>query len=106
MTDVPPLTMGTCSACGSLRAEHSAFQKHGWPEENSWLPAGTEALVLVRDLQPDSGRKLQIKRCGRCGSWFLYRTDYTFLAGGSEDEEYLSRLTPEEAAAWLAQAQR
>ena len=37
----------------------------------------------------------------KCGTYYLYRTDYEYLVNGSEDEEYLTRLTEEQAAGYL-----
>jgi hypothetical protein len=58
-------------------------------------------LKVVRDFQPYGSRKLQLQQCPECGTYYLYRTDYEFLVNGSEDEEFLTRLTDNEAAEYL-----
>jgi hypothetical protein len=91
-----------CATCSGLRDEEYAYQKYGWEEQNSYLPAAAGCLQLVRDLRPDGSRKLQLQQCPACGTYYLYRTDYEYLVNGSEDEEFLTRLTPEQAAEYLA----
>lgn len=93
-----------CATCGSLPASSYALQKYGWPEDDTRLPDAAGKLVLVKDLAPHGARTRHLKRCPACGAWFLYRTDYEFLVNGSEDEEFLDRLTDAEAAAHLAGA--
>lgn len=93
---------GRCSICGALAAEESSFRKYGWPTEDVALPPAASQLVVVKDYRPHASRLLQLRQCPECGAYFRYRTDYTYLAGGSEDEEYLERLTPTEAAEYLA----
>ena len=90
-----------CSICSELSGEDYAFQKYGWPEDNTYLPSAASSLVVVRDFRPYHSRKLQLRQCPECGTYYLYRTDYEFLVNGSEDEEFLTRLTSEEAATYL-----
>jgi len=35
-------------------------------------------------------RKLQLRRCPHCDTYYLYQTDYEFLVNGGEDEEHLA----------------
>lgn len=90
-----------CSACSQLADYESAYQKYGREEENTYLPAATNSLKVVKDFKPHSSRKLQLQQCPQCQTYYLYKTDYEFLVNGSEDEEELTRLTDEEAAAYL-----
>lgn len=90
-----------CSICSSLASEEMAFQKYGWEEDNTYLPAAANQLTLVRDFKPYSSRKLQLQQCPECGTFYLYRSDYEYLVNGSEDEEYLTRLSAAEAAKYL-----
>ncbi len=91
-----------CSICSRLADVESAFQKYGWEEDNTYLPAAAGKLMLVKDFKPYSSRKLQLQQCPQCKTYYLYETDYEFLVNGSEDEEYLRRLSEEEAAEYLA----
>jgi hypothetical protein len=99
MTDAnsAPARHAGCSICGELHDEEYGYQKYGWPDDDSFLPAAVERLVTVRDLKPDSGRALVLKRCPECSTHYLYRTDYEFLVNGSEDEQFLTRLSDEKA---------
>ena len=92
-----------CPVCGELGAEEYARQKWGWPEHDTALPPAAGRLDTVRDLGSEGSRARELRRCPACGSWFLYRSDYEYLANGSEDEQTLTRLGPDEAAALLAE---
>jgi len=39
----------------------------------------------------------QYRKCPQCNTWYRYEHEYTYLAGGSEDDEALNRLGPVEA---------
>ncbi len=90
-----------CHICSKLLGEEYAFQKYGWPQDDTHLPGAAASLTVLRDFRPYGSRKLQLQQCPECGTYYLYRTDYEFLVGGSEDEEFLTRLTNEEAAEYL-----
>jgi len=87
----------SCSVCSNLSEHEYGFQKYGWEEDNTYLPESADQLLLVQDLKPNNSRSLQIRQCPECRAYFLYRTDYEYLAGGSEDEQILDRLTDTEA---------
>ena len=88
----------TCEVCSGLSDSEYAYSKFGWPEHDTFLPDAAQNLVKVKDLRPLGSRKLLLLQCPACGAWFLYRTDYEYLTNGTEDEEFLTRLTEEEAA--------
>jgi hypothetical protein len=92
-----------CAICSQLADHEYAFQKGGRPDEATYLPAASNRLELVRDFKPGSSRARQLKRCPECGTYYLYTSDYEFLVNGTEDEDYLDRLTDDEAAQHLAQ---
>lgn len=91
----------TCTTCSSLSGEEFALQKYGWEQNNIYPPPAASRLSVVRDFRPGDSRLLQLLQCPECATYYLYRTDYTFLVGGSEDEEYLTRLTNEAANEYL-----
>ena len=90
-----------CPICSKLADEEAAFQKYGWEEDNTHLPAAAGKLTVVKDFKPYSSRKLQLWQCPKCKTYYLYKTDYEFLVNGSEDEEYLTRLSDAEAVKYL-----
>jgi hypothetical protein len=90
-----------CALCSNLSDEECAYQKFGWEEGNTQLPAAASQLVVVKDFRPGSSRALQLKQCPQCGSYYLYRSDYEYLVNGSEDEEFLTRLSARQANEWL-----
>lgn len=89
----------TCEWYSSLLDEEYAFQTY-YGTNNTYLPAAAEHLNVVRDFNPTSSRKLQLRQCSNCGTYYLYRSDYEYLAV-SEDEEFLTRLTEEQAVEHL-----
>jgi hypothetical protein len=91
-----------CPLCSGLADEEHAFQKFGRDAGNTYLPAAAGALTLARDFRPFSSRKQQLWQCPQCGAYYLYTSDYEYLANGSEDEEHLTRLTDEQAAEFLS----
>lgn len=90
-----------CSICAQLASTETAYQKFGWEESNTHLPAAAGKLKVVIDFKPHSSRQLQLQQCFECGTFYLYRTDYEYLVNGSEDEQELRRLSAEEAAEYL-----
>jgi hypothetical protein len=90
-----------CRICSNLAEHESAFQKYGHPDDDTFLPAAANDLIIVKDFTPYGSRKLQLRQCPQCGTYYQYKTDYEFLVNGSEDEEYLTRLTEEQAAEYL-----
>lgn len=92
----------TCSLCEQLGTTAYACQKFGHESENTYLPAALSELTLLLDLQPYGSRKHQLLQCPVCGTCYLYRSDYTYLVNGSEDEEFLERLDATQAAAYFA----
>lgn len=94
-----------CRICSAIGERAYAFQKGGREDEATYLPSVAIELELVQDLAPGgvelpglpvslpSSRLRQIRRCPLCNTRYLMETDYEFLAGGSEDEQRLTRLT-------------
>lgn len=90
-----------CETCSSLQDQEYAYQKYGWEENDTYLPATASHLIIVRDFQPYSSRKLQLQQCPECGTYYLYQSDYEYLVNGSEDEQHLTRLSQAQAADYL-----
>lgn len=90
-----------CATCGELGAVVYATEKVGWPEHSAALPDAASKLETVREISRGGGRCKAVRRCPTCGDYFFYELDYEFLAGGSEDDESLRRLTVEQAEALL-----
>ena len=90
-----------CKTCSSLKDQENAYQKYGWEQDSTYLPAAARQLLVIVDLRPYGSRKLQLQQCPECGTYYLYTTDYEYLVNGSEDEENLTRLTEEQAAEYL-----
>lgn len=92
-----------CGSCSNLAAKEYAMQKYG-SDNNTYLPESAGKLAEIHDFKPQSSRKRILKQCQECKTYYLYRTDYEYLVGGSEDEEFLQRLNESEAEELLRQA--
>lgn len=90
-----------CRSCSSLADQEYARQKFGWEENDTHLPAAAGLLETVKDLGSSGSRTRLLQRCPECGTYYLYRTDYDYLVNGTEDEQYLSRLTESQAESCL-----
>ena len=99
--NLPEASRTRCDVCSTLSESEYGYSKYDWPEHDIYLPDAAGSLVIVKDLKPLCDRQLQLWRCPGCGAWFLYRTDYEYLANGTEDEQFLTRLTEEEAAEYM-----
>ena len=90
-----------CGVCSGLADRESSRQKYGWEEHDTHLPAASARLALVLDFRPHSSRERKLLRCPECRTYYLYETDYEYLVNGSEDEQTLTRLTQDQAQAYL-----
>lgn len=97
--------VGQCPICSNLSDQEYAYQKYGSADGDTELPAAVAQLVLVRDLQPHGSRRLELQSCPHCKTYYLYRTDYEYLVNGSEDEQFLTRLSEEQAKEYLGQSE-
>jgi len=91
----------SCRICIQLKEKEYSFKKYGWDEGSNDLPAAAGELVTVKDLKPGSGRASMLKQCPECKTYYLYETDYEYLVNGTEDEEFLNRLTDEQLKDYL-----
>jgi hypothetical protein len=91
----------SCDTCGSLADREEAFYKAGQDTGNTSLPPAAQDLILVDDRTGVSSRAKQLKRCPQCETYYWFWTDYEFLVGGTEDEQFLIRLAPEQLSEYL-----
>ena len=87
-----------CNLCSGLKDIEFAEQKFGSYYPDIHLPDTAEKLTLIRNFNGHSDRQLQLKQCPECKTYYLFESDYEYFAGGSEDEQKLSRLNDIEAA--------
>lgn len=92
-----------CSICSQLEDYHYALQTHGRPEEDTFIPKIAGKLKNIIEVKPGTDRYTLLRRCPECATYYLYKIDYEYLATGTEDEQFLTRLTDAEAARYLAQ---
>jgi hypothetical protein len=92
-----------CSICSQLKDYEFGRQTGDRPEQDTFLPDAARHLKNISELKPGSVRYMWLRQCPECATYYTHRTDYEYLASGSEDEQFLTRLTDEEAAEYLAQ---
>lgn len=85
MTKDKPLD---CLNFSKLSIREYAIQKNGWPKDDSSLAEEVNQLILVKDLSVNSNRSKFLKQCPHCQTYYLYQTDYEYLANGSENERF------------------
>jgi hypothetical protein len=88
---------GGCTICSQLSDHEHAFRKGGQEADDTYLPPAVDTLELVKVID----RSKQLRRCPQCGRYYLYESIYEYLVYGSEDEEWLRRLSDEEARTFL-----
>lgn len=93
--------LADCTICSQLKDYEHGMQKVGREEEDTFLPAAAGKLVDLMETEPGRNRSPILDRCPECGTYYLYEVVYDYLATGSEDEQKLTRLTPEQAQAYL-----
>lgn len=92
-----------CTCCGSLRDHHSALQNAARPEEDTFLPAASDDLKTVKEINVRGERMTSVLQCPQCAAWFLYLSTYEYLATGSEQGQELRRISFEHAQSRLAE---
>jgi hypothetical protein len=99
-----PARHGHCSICSQLEDHEFGRQTHGRPEADTFLPDAARRLENIRELKPGSVRYTWLRQCPECATYYLHRTGYEYLASGSDDEQFLTRLTDEQAAEYLSRS--
>jgi hypothetical protein len=94
-----------CEICGKLSDAETSYSKYGSPDDDRPLPPEASRLVPEEPASGCHAERDHVKRCPLCGTFYRYLSSYEYLVNGSEDEEELRRITPEEAARLLARSQ-
>src|SRR5262245_57048839 len=93
-----------CGICSQLDDYEFGRQTVGREDQDTFLPSTSERFKTARDLKPKGGlRQLLLLQCPECGTYYLFKSDYEYLATGSEEEQTLTRLTDEKAAEYMQQ---
>ncbi len=91
-----------CRICKNLKDVETSFIKFGWDDHNIYLPDAAKELIPAEDTRAPGKDKHHIRRCPLCGRLYKYDLSYDYYVNGSEDEETLTRLTPDEMRRFLA----
>ncbi len=91
-----------CRICKNLKDIETSFVKFGWDEGNIYLPDAAKELVPAKDIGTPGSENHHVKQCPLCGRLYRYDMTHDYYINGSEDEETLRRLTPEEARLFLS----
>jgi hypothetical protein len=97
-----PNEAAPCEICGKLGVVETSYAKYGWPEDDRPLPPQAGRLVPAEPTAGSDAERDHVRRCPLCGTYYHYRWSYEYLVNGSEDEEELRRITPEEAQSLMA----
>lgn len=95
-----------CEICSKLGDYEYAIQVGGRESEDTYLPLESDRLISVKNLQGPGGSTAYLKQCPICSTYYTYKSTYEYIVYGSEDEQFLTRLSDEEAASYLQQALR
>jgi len=90
-----------CSICSQLKDYEYAIQVGGRPQKDTFLPDASDKLKIARMLTPRLGPWVTIKQCLECATCGSFRTTYEYLAFGSEEEQFYTRLIEEETLEYL-----
>lgn len=90
----------SCVICSQLRDFERGLQVFGREEQDTFLPEIAARLKKVKEVKPGGLRYTNLVQCPQCGAYYLFKSDYEYLACGSEDEQTLQRLSDDEAAAY------
>jgi hypothetical protein len=90
--------MTDCLICSQLKDIEVGFQKYGREDEDTFLPEAMSGLKFVRDIKPGLTRTPELLQCPECGTFYVYKVEYEYLAAGSEDEQRLTRVKSEHEA--------
>ena len=88
--------MPSCPICSQLGDVHISFYKYAAPEYDRPLPEASQKLVILPTLGASDPEKEHVRRCPQCGRLYHYAFSYEYLVNGSEDEEVLTRMTPDQ----------
>ena len=97
----PSLTHATCSICRDIPDRCRSFDKGSETVENT-IPSAVSKLAIVGAPfyhQETSHSNWCLLRCPECGTCYDWDFEYEYLAGGSEDDLTVTRLSPEEGEA-------
>ncbi len=95
------IAISDCEICKHLKDEEFSFFKYAHEEETKTLPAAADRLGRLKDSRVSKEDRREFRRCPVCGTFYLYKFTYEYLATGSEDEEDLERATPAQARRFL-----
>ena len=92
--------MDTCPICSQLKEVETSFHKYLAPDYDRPLPEAAARLQRVPFLDEEDAERRHVRRCPSCASLYTYLLSSEYMINGNEDEETLTRLTPDEAAAY------
>ncbi|MDD4735550.1 MAG: hypothetical protein PHP44_05535 [Kiritimatiellae bacterium] len=90
-----------CPLCGKLRKTETSFSKYesGYPDTP--LPPEAGQLNILHTPTTTDINKHHVRRCPQCGAFFDYLASHEYFINGTEEEEELTRMNPEQITRWL-----
>lgn len=87
-----------CPVCSALKDVETSFCKYLAPEFDRSLPDAAAKLTILPATDPsDDIEKKHVRRCPQCGTLYHYIRSHEYMVNGTEEEETLTRLTPQQA---------
>ncbi len=80
-----------CDTCAELGDRKYAYRKGGRPEDDIDFPPAAEKLRWL-------GRSRDFRECPTCGDLFRHESSHDYFVNGDEDDQTLTRLTPDQAS--------
>lgn len=87
-----------CPICSQLKDVETSFYKYDAPQYDHPLPDAAGQLIMVDNGMEENLQEHHVRCCPLCGTLYRYDVSYEYHVNGSEDEEQLVRMTPEEGA--------
>ena len=95
------ISLADCEICSQLQAVETSYCKSGREDQTVLLPPAAARLVPAAEVETYDAEWRPLKRCPVCGLFYAFDQSYEYLVDGSEDEEKLTRLTPNQVRNFL-----
>ena len=93
-----------CSVCSEWKNEMHEDHSTTSMVTDDRFPETTDQLILIKGSR--SGNPPEIRRCPSCGTYYKIINIYEWTTIGDDDDDYMTRLTPNEAILLLPEEEK